>query len=362
MTTMYQGPRIGLETNSSSWMSYLNGGSQGTDYINYRDTYTTELKFKIQVSSYATRIFQYNNDNASHHMKLKFTLDDDYELYAQNEDKCIIFDNGGDIRLIEENVGTAQSNMFVGNGSIKFNAISFKNAAQINQSFPTSNLSTNNITLISNANSILKNTSFDTITRRTYFKQWIIENGENIENVSISPLQVINYSNVYADCVKIPVLLEPQSGQTIEFMTACKGTNTAHTPVLIYRSSNYSNKITWKLWSTSNGLTYKDTIQLPLYNYNNNNVDVSVGITRSNTGISARLRFIGYSIIAGYVNDIIDPIDVTFTSNSYSDVITINKNKFKDNLITDFFIQYKITKTESNITHVAFDDISVSTS
>jgi len=366
VTGMYEGLKI--YQNAGNWLNNLSGGNGGTDYQNYVNTYKYEVQLKLFTISYGCNInLDVTSNNQNYPIQTKFTLLDDWELYSINTSDTLSFTNVGYGIIYSENIGTRQSNnMFSYSNSVYVNNINYLQQPSNYQGFPPNgSLSSNNYDLTSDANSILKTLVWNSKPYYTYFKKWTIANGKNIENVEKPPLYIRSSSYTYATPVKIPVLLEPQSGQTVEFLQSIQSGEISHTPVLIYKSSNYSNKITWKLWKElyDTGMIFKDSIELPLYDYSSNNTNITIGLTTDNSaGINVKLRFIGYSISAGYVTDIISPVSVTFSGNSYSATTTINKSKFKAGLFTNLFVQYVVTKTDNNITHLAFDNITTSAS
>jgi hypothetical protein len=366
ITSMYPGMRI--VQNSAYWTGRLSGGTTGTDYQDYVNNYGYELQFKYSSSSYGISVnLDYQSMSASFPIRTTLTLLNDWELYSRNSNTTLSLENSTYGTISSENIGTKQNdNMFSFDTNVYRNTFSYLSPPSNNQGFPpNSSLSSNNYNLFSDSNSILKTLVWSDVPNYTYVKKWTISNGKNIENVEKPPLYIRSTSYTYATPVKIPVLLEPQSGQTVEFLQSIQSGEISHTPVLIYKSSNYSNKITWKLWKElyDTGMIFKDSIELPLYDYSSNNTNITIGLTTDNSaGINVKLRFIGYSISAGYVTDIISPVSVTFSGNSYSATTTIDKSKFKAGLFTNLFVQYVVTKTDNNITHLAFDNITTSAS
>jgi len=219
-----------------------------------------------------------------------------------------------------------------------------------------------------------------------FFSEWIIANGENINNVSVAPatwseytaysFNVANSSNinntqmdktpngstqyVYRNSASAYIMNEPLSGRSVTMMSPV---NNIGTTAVYYRSSDFNNNYTFKLWGESNGLYYCKGFEIPLWDYSTgSNKTLSTTFTTStNPGIDVWLQIIGFTPLgvssAPWFLLYEIPATVSGTNLTFSQVIS--NDLINNNFIARLEGKILLKKTSSSIGHVATSNITV---
>ena len=339
------------------------------------------IKLKRFMSNYHMQLertdFQYFSDEAV----IDFTFDNDWFIR-----QGVKF-TGTDWILGTETIGTQAPTTETTAGIIQLyssgnNALNYLSEPS-NRGIGSTDVANNK--MYSNNTSVFKQLNLGNSSTPYYgntnyfFSEWIIDNGENINNVSTSPMNwsdsSYRYSTVetiqdkttngtqriYRNSPSAYVMNEPISGRSVTIMGPVddNGPSAAY-----YKSSDFSNNYTFKLWGSSNGRYYCKGFEIPLWDYSTgSDKTLSTTFTTSTSpGIDAWIQIIGFSPLADpngiysfYLYEI--PATVSGTSLTFNQVIS--NELLKANLITRLEGKILLKKTSSSTGHVATPDITV---
>jgi len=150
------------------------------------------------------------------------------------------------------------------------------------------------------------------------------------------------------------------SGRSVTMMSPV---DTYGDTAVYYRSSDFNNNYTFKLWGSSNGRYYCKGFEIPLWDYSTgSDKTLSTTFTTStNPGIDVWLQIIGFTPLAPsqapwfLLYEI--PATVSGTNLTFSQVIS--NELLKNNLITRLEGKILLKKTSSSTGHVATSNITV---
>lgn len=340
------------------------------------------IKLKRFMSNYYLKLmrstFQYTNNEAI----VDFTFDNDWFIR-----QGIQFD-GNDWILGTETIGTQASTTETTAGIIELYQSGANDLSYLSEPshYGISTTEVANNKMYSNGTSAFKQLSLKSSklpkhsNTNFFFSEWIIENGENINNVSVSPMTWNDTSwsyttvnseqnkttngtqRIYRNSPSAYVMNEPISGRSVTMM----GPVDANGPTAAYyKSSDFNNNYTFKLWGTSNGRYYCKGFEIPLWDYTTgSDKTLSTTFTTSTSpGIDVWIQIIGFSptvslgtgINSYYLYEI--PATVSGTNLTFSQVIS--NDLLKANLITRLEGKILLNKTSSSTGHVATSDITV---
>ena len=301
--------------------------------------------------------------------RIKLTLEDDfeYEVDSTGSGGNIRFLN--DIEVVEESIGTYDSTnvpQFV-NGSYTFaeGDVLFEYLAT-----PPSRRSLTDTTvynIYSNANSILKQTSFSSLSfSGRWYNEYIIENvGETIDTVSSSPVAMQSAGNnpeYDSSGAKVFVAYESTSNNAVNLIPIKYVSGNATAPVALeYKSpSAFSGKTCWRLFGEANGYSYSQMYRLALPNFSNATSDYTFETffnTTASPGVDITINLYVYGLSSGVTLFKALTPTVSGTTVSFSD--TFSPGELKATLASQLFAEVVMTKTSTANCSVAFNNFSI---
>ena len=169
-----------------------------------------------------------------------------------------------------------------------------------------------------------------------------------------------NTQRVYRNSPSFYIMNEPLSGRSVTMMSPV---DTYGDTAVYYRSSDFSNNYTFKLWGSSNGRYYCKGFEIPLWDYSTgSNKTLSTTFTTStNPGIDVWLQIIGFTPLgpSSYPWFLLYEIPATVSGTNLTFSQVISNELLKTNLITRLEGKILLKKTSSSTGHVATSNITV---
>lgn len=186
----------------------------------------------------------------------------------------------------------------------------------------------------------------------------LFKNGSTaLENIDYK-FAVIGSNAIYGSPAKATVLADEESGRPLQIMFATTYTTSPY-PILVFRSSTFSDKLTWHFTSHTNGGIYSDTFALDLPSYASGDLTFDASFTTSSTpGVTVRATIV-------VIKD--DGTDYSFTQQtatgagtSLSISQTLSSTTLTSQNAKSAYVILEMEKTSTAVANVAINSMAIS--
>lgn len=212
---------------------------------------------------------------------------------------------------------------------------------------------------------IFSSSPFDLFLAGTYTYNYnraviytLAENGSTtLENMDFKIAESIN-NYTYGAPLKVTFLADEESGRPLQIMFATTYTTSPY-PILVFRSSTFSDKLTWHFTSHTNGGIYSDTFALDLPSYASGDLTFAASFTTSSTpGVTVRATIV-------VIKD--DGTDYSFTQQtatgsgtSLSISQTLSSSTLTSQTAQSAYVILEMEKTSTAVANIAINSMAIS--
>ena len=158
---------------------------------------------------------------------------------------------------------------------------------------------------------------------RAVFLAQLLNGSTSLETMDTS-LGTISVSRAYGSPAKVTILADEQGDKPCQLMFSSNSTTTAY-PVVVFRSSSFSDKVTWHFTQYTNAGVYADTFAIDLPSYGSDLTFSAAFTTSSTPGVTIKAQLYtanasgaitAYGLQTASVDGTAATISVTVTSSA----------------------------------------------